>query len=228
MKDRLLWTRVDAGGAVAGEGGDAIVPWWSLTKPAIAAAALRLAAAGRLDLDAPVRGRGRPARAPPARGGPAGLRGASRLRRGGGCRRGSLAGGRVARPRRRLAGAGGLVLLQCRLPAGAPRARAQRDRAARAGAPRLGARPARPHRAAAGRDPRRPRRGRPRHARLSPGMGLSRPASSARSAMRPRSSPASSRARCWRRRRAPSWPSRRPSAGRSPAGPGSRRATGSG
>ena len=54
MKDRLLWTRVDAGGAVAGEGGDAIVPWWSLTKPAIAAAALRLAAAGRLDLDAPV------------------------------------------------------------------------------------------------------------------------------------------------------------------------------
>ena len=53
MKDRLLWTRVDAGGAVAGEGGDAIVPWWSLTKPAIAAAALRLAAAGRLDLDAP-------------------------------------------------------------------------------------------------------------------------------------------------------------------------------
>jgi D-alanyl-D-alanine carboxypeptidase len=53
MKDRLLWTRVDAGGAVAGEGGDAIVPWWSLTKPAIAAAALRLAAAGRLDLNAP-------------------------------------------------------------------------------------------------------------------------------------------------------------------------------
>ena len=54
MKDRLLWARIDAAGAVADEGGATVVPWWSLTKTAIAATALRLAAAGRLDLDAPI------------------------------------------------------------------------------------------------------------------------------------------------------------------------------
>jgi D-alanyl-D-alanine carboxypeptidase len=51
MKDRLLWARIDDTGA-SGDGAEAVVPWWSVTKTAIAATALRLAAAGRLDLDA--------------------------------------------------------------------------------------------------------------------------------------------------------------------------------
>ncbi len=52
MKDRCLWARIDADGTVSGAGAEAVVPWWSFTKTAIAATALRLAAAGRLDLDA--------------------------------------------------------------------------------------------------------------------------------------------------------------------------------
>jgi len=52
MKGRLFWARIDASGRLTGEGADAVVPWWSLTKPAIAATALRLAEAGRIDLDA--------------------------------------------------------------------------------------------------------------------------------------------------------------------------------
>jgi CubicO group peptidase (beta-lactamase class C family) len=51
MKDRLLWARIDDTGA-SGDGAEAVVPWWSVTKTAIAATALRLAAAGHLDLDA--------------------------------------------------------------------------------------------------------------------------------------------------------------------------------
>ena len=39
MKDRLFWARIDASGRLTGEGSDAVVPWWSLTKPAIAATA---------------------------------------------------------------------------------------------------------------------------------------------------------------------------------------------
>ena len=57
MKDRLLWARIDADGRLAGEETTAVVPWWSLTKTAVAACALGLAAAGRLDLDAPLPGR---------------------------------------------------------------------------------------------------------------------------------------------------------------------------
>ena len=48
---------VDAAGVAAGASA-ARVPWWSVTKPLIAAAALRLAETGRLDLDARLPGRG--------------------------------------------------------------------------------------------------------------------------------------------------------------------------
>jgi CubicO group peptidase (beta-lactamase class C family) len=46
------------GGAIVHEDGDrSDVPWWSVTKTAIAAAALLLVSEGRLDLDRPLRGR---------------------------------------------------------------------------------------------------------------------------------------------------------------------------
>jgi CubicO group peptidase (beta-lactamase class C family) len=47
------------GGAIVHEEGDrSAVPWWSVTKMAIAAAALALIVEGHLDLDAPLAGRG--------------------------------------------------------------------------------------------------------------------------------------------------------------------------
>lgn len=42
------------GAPATSRGGDTVVPWWSVTKTAIAATALSLAADGRLDLDAPL------------------------------------------------------------------------------------------------------------------------------------------------------------------------------
>jgi D-alanyl-D-alanine carboxypeptidase len=48
---------VDAEGRLVSDTGTAIVPRWSFTKTLIAACALRLAEAGRLDLDAPLPGR---------------------------------------------------------------------------------------------------------------------------------------------------------------------------
>lgn len=50
---------IDDTGAVAHAGPAGDVPWWSVTKTVIAAAALRLAEAGALDLDAPLAGPGR-------------------------------------------------------------------------------------------------------------------------------------------------------------------------
>ncbi|WP_349370919.1 serine hydrolase domain-containing protein [Salinarimonas sp.] len=47
---------LDASGALASEGPAGAVVWWSVTKPAIAAAALRLVAQRRLALDAPLAG----------------------------------------------------------------------------------------------------------------------------------------------------------------------------
>jgi CubicO group peptidase (beta-lactamase class C family) len=53
VEGRLIWARVDRDGE-AGEGAALVVPWWSVTKTVIAAAALRLAERGALDLDAPL------------------------------------------------------------------------------------------------------------------------------------------------------------------------------
>jgi len=44
----------EGGATITEKGGDTIVPWWSFTKTAIAAAALTLVRDGKLDLDAPV------------------------------------------------------------------------------------------------------------------------------------------------------------------------------
>lgn len=48
---------VEGGAIVHEEGNRSEVPWWSVTKPAIAAAVLTLVGEGRLDLDAPLAGR---------------------------------------------------------------------------------------------------------------------------------------------------------------------------
>lgn len=48
---------VEGGAIVHAEGDRSDVPWWSVTKTAIAAAALTLVGEGRLDLDAPFAGR---------------------------------------------------------------------------------------------------------------------------------------------------------------------------
>lgn len=48
-----------AGGKVVREhGGDVVVPWWSFTKTLIAAAVMRMATAGEIELDAEIEGRG--------------------------------------------------------------------------------------------------------------------------------------------------------------------------
>lgn len=53
----MIVALVDSTGIPAGESSLAPVPWWSLSKTLLAAAALQLAEAGRLDLDARPRGR---------------------------------------------------------------------------------------------------------------------------------------------------------------------------
>ncbi len=50
----FLTARIDTDGALISTAGDARVPWWSFTKTALAATALRLVAQGRLRLDDPV------------------------------------------------------------------------------------------------------------------------------------------------------------------------------
>ena len=45
------------GDTVHSDNGSAIVPWWSITKTALAACALLLVAGGRLELDRPLAGR---------------------------------------------------------------------------------------------------------------------------------------------------------------------------
>ena len=53
----LATATIEGGNAPTTGGTDAPVPWWSFTKTVLAAAALRLADHGKLDLDAPVEGR---------------------------------------------------------------------------------------------------------------------------------------------------------------------------
>jgi len=53
----FLTARIERGGAAAASVDQATVPWWSFTKTALAAAALKLVAEGRLALDAPIAGR---------------------------------------------------------------------------------------------------------------------------------------------------------------------------
>lgn len=50
--DEILTATVETTGALTATSARQVVPWWSFTKTLIAAAALRLAEAGRLDLDA--------------------------------------------------------------------------------------------------------------------------------------------------------------------------------
>ena len=52
-----LTARYDESGAHGADDDGARVPWWSFTKTALAAAAMQLVAAGRLDLDAQIGGR---------------------------------------------------------------------------------------------------------------------------------------------------------------------------
>jgi D-alanyl-D-alanine carboxypeptidase len=52
VKGRLLWARLDPGG-LAGDGAEAVVPWWSVTKTVMAAAVLRLVGTGGLDAPQP-------------------------------------------------------------------------------------------------------------------------------------------------------------------------------
>lgn len=54
MEDRLLWARIDAAGCETSPGAEAETAWWSVTKTAIAATALRMAGAGLIDLAAPL------------------------------------------------------------------------------------------------------------------------------------------------------------------------------
>ena len=58
MAGATLFALVAGGKVVREDGGDVVVPWWSFTKTLIAAAAMRLAAAGEIELDAEVEGRG--------------------------------------------------------------------------------------------------------------------------------------------------------------------------
>lgn len=52
----LLTAAVDGNGCLMAQASQAVVPWWSVTKPLITAAAMRLCDQGRLDLDQPVPG----------------------------------------------------------------------------------------------------------------------------------------------------------------------------
>jgi CubicO group peptidase (beta-lactamase class C family) len=56
--ETLLFTRVEGGKVVREYGGEVVVPWWSFTKTLIAAAVMRLAEAGEVELDAVVEGQG--------------------------------------------------------------------------------------------------------------------------------------------------------------------------
>ena len=56
--DAHLFAVVEGGEVVRDHGGDVVVPWWSYTKTLMAAATMRLAEAGDIDLDAIVDGRG--------------------------------------------------------------------------------------------------------------------------------------------------------------------------
>jgi CubicO group peptidase (beta-lactamase class C family) len=56
--EALLFTRVEGGKVVREHGGEVVVPWWSFTKTLIAAAVMRLAEAGEVELDAVVEGQG--------------------------------------------------------------------------------------------------------------------------------------------------------------------------
>lgn len=53
-----LFARIEDGNVVREHGGDVVVPWWSFTKTLIAAALMRLAEAGEVELDTVVDGQG--------------------------------------------------------------------------------------------------------------------------------------------------------------------------
>src|SRR5262249_18345505 len=54
MSIREIFAVSEGGAIVAENDGDTVVPWWSFTKTAIAAAALTLVRDGKLDLDTPL------------------------------------------------------------------------------------------------------------------------------------------------------------------------------
>jgi CubicO group peptidase (beta-lactamase class C family) len=54
---RELFAVAEDGAIIRADGGHTVVPWWSFTKTAIAAAALTLVRDGKVDLDAPVAGK---------------------------------------------------------------------------------------------------------------------------------------------------------------------------